>query len=637
MVSPARPDDAPRRKRRGPRRRAAAPAPDAHPGFDPAASAFDAMAEMVLVRDSAGRITAVNASFLAAFGGVREDWLGVWFAAAPARAPAQDGRRYDVQMRTLAGASWIEWSESPLPGGGTVAVGRDVTETRKARLAANEAARGKSAFFAAVTHELRTPLSGALGLARLLGDTALKPDQAAYVEGLKTSASHALALIDDILDLSRLEAGKLALRAEPVSLAELVEQVCELLAPRAAEKGIELAHAVAADAPARISADPARLKQILFNLVGNAVKFTEAGGVLVTVETYAATVRLSVRDTGPGIAREHQSSLFEQFERGAADDTAAPGAGLGLAMVRRLAEAMGGQVGVESEPGAGALFWVDFEPQVLEAAGEDRPLVGRVVVAASPSAIRREALARQAAALGARVMEIDRIGREGPPLGGLSSAVILLDEDWCEHAPAFAPARVLAVARAETKDRFGPDAAPEGVAGWLVAPVRARTLAHYCLAGDAVADAEPAEGAGGSEAGEPGALDGLVVLVAEDDPVSALIARRVLERCGAQVREASTGSDAVEAVRRGGVDAALLDLRMPELDGRAAARAIRALPRPEGVLPLVALTANATEADREACLAAGMDAFLAKPIEPEALHAVLARLCAEKKRARLAG
>ena len=594
------------------------------------------MAEMVLVRDSAGRITAVNASFLAAFGGVREDWLGVWFAAAPARAPAQAGRRYDVQMRTRAGASWIEWSESPLPGGGTVAVGRDVTETRKARLAANEAARGKSAFFAAVTHELRTPLSGVLGLARLLADTALKPDQTAYVEGLKTSASHALALIDDILDLSRLEAGKLALRAEPVSLVELVEQVCELLAPRAAEKGVELAHAVSADAPARISADPARLKQILFNLVGNAVKFTEVGGVLVTVETYAGTVRLSVRDTGPGIAREHQASLFEQFERGAADDTAAAGAGLGLAMVRRLAEAMGGQVGVESEPGAGALFWVDFEPEVLKPAGDERPLSGRVVVAASPCAIRREALARQAASLGARVMEIDRIGVGGPPLGGLSSAVILLDEAWCVHAPAFAPARVLAVARAETKDRFGRDAAPEGVSGWLVAPVRARALAHYCLAGDPDRESK-AEDAAEPAAREPGALDGLTVLVAEDDPVSALIARRVLERYGAEVREADNGSDAVEIVRRGGVDAALLDLRMPALDGRAAARAIRALPRPEGALALVALTANATEADREACLAAGMDAFLAKPIEPEALHAVLARLCGEKKRARLAG
>ncbi|MFW5661238.1 MAG: sensor histidine kinase, partial [Oceanicaulis sp.] len=360
----------------------------------PAEAVIDAMDELVLVRDAAGRVVSVNRAFLSAFGGERSDWIGRWFAVAPAFGEDGAARRYDAAMRTRAGPAWIEWSETPTPGGGAVAVGRDVSRERTARAEESEAARGKSIFFASVTHELRTPLSGALGAAALLEETGLKPDQAAYLDAVRSSAAHALALIDDILDLTRLEAGRLELREEAIDLRALVEDVAEILAPRAAEKGLTLAHAVAAEVPEKVSADPARLRQVLFNLAGNAVKFTQTGGVLIGAERAGERMRLTVRDTGPGVSGADQARLFEYFERGSAERTNAPGAGIGLAMVRRLAEAMDGSVGVRSEPGRGALFWFEAPLTALAGPPSARPLAGRVTITASNHMIVREALRR---------------------------------------------------------------------------------------------------------------------------------------------------------------------------------------------------------------------------------------------------
>ncbi|TRO94357.1 response regulator [Glycocaulis profundi] len=598
---------------------------------------FDAMAELVIVRGADGRLTDVNAAFIRAFGGERSDWTGAWFAVAPAFGEDGGARRYDVAMRTRAGPVWIEWSETPLPGGGAVATGRDVTEQREAALRQDERAKGKTTFFAAVTHELRTPLSGALGTARLLEDTDLAPDQAAYVTALTSSARHALALVDDILDLSRLEAGRLELRPEPVEPGRLVEEVCELLAEKAAEKGLTLAHAESADVPARIRADPARLKQILFNLAGNAVKFTEAGGVLISLETEKdGALRLSVRDTGPGISAADQSRLFEHFERGAAEKGSAPGAGLGLAMVKRLAEAMGGEVGVRSKPDEGALFWVRITPETVQRAPARRPLAGRRVLIATPCPIEAEALRLQAEALGAYAeacLDRDRIVAEARAAGAAS---VILDDVWADEAAAVRQAatvdRILALARPRTKARYADGERPAEIDGWLVAPVRANSLARFVL-GQARGEEERA----GPAALESLTLTGLAVLVAEDDPVNAMIARTVLTRLGADVTLVTNGAKAVDVASEGGVDAALLDLRMPEMDGREAARRIRDLPGPPGAIPIIALTANATEADRDACLAAGMDGFLPKPLDPAALSDVLTALCGRENRASLTG
>lgn len=596
---------------------------------------FDAMSELVIVRDADGRLTDVNGAFLRAFGGEREDWIGRWFAVAPSFGEHGGQTRYDVAMRTRAGPVWIEWSETLCPLGGIVAVGRDVTEQRNLLARENELARGKGVFFAAVTHELRTPLSGALGTARLLEDTGLKPDQAAYVAALKASAAHALALIDDILDLSRMEAGKLELRPEPVDPARLVEEVCELLSEKAAEKGLTLAHAQGPGVPAQIKADPARLKQILFNLAGNAVKFTRKGGVLVTLETEGETLRLAVRDTGPGICPSDQARLFEQFERGAAErDKSAPGAGLGLAMVKRLAEAMEGEVGVHSQPGEGALFWISFTPQILQRAPVRRPLAGRRILIATPCPIEAEALSLHAETLGAwadichaQAQLIHRTGTARPD-------IIILDDSWSEDAAALSAlgghARILALAGPRTKARYSGKDRPAGIDGWLVTPVRAGSLARFAL-GQSSGEEKRGETITGP------VLAGYRILLAEDDPVNALIARTLLTRLGATIVLASTGREALKEAGHGGFDAILMDLRMPEMDGRDAAAQIRALPGEPGAVPLVALTASATEADKEACLAAGMDAFLTKPVDPDELAKALTGLCGNQNRARLTG
>lgn len=605
---------------------------------------LDAMSELVLVRDSAGRVIEVNRAFLEAFGGEKTDWIGRWFAVAPAFGDDGAARRYDAAMRTRAGPAWIEWSETPTGDGGAVAVGRDVSQERNARAEQSEAAHGKSIFFASVTHELRTPLSGALGAAALLEETGLKPDQAAYLDAVRSSAAHALNLIDDILDITRLEAGRLDLRTEPVSPRALIEDVAEILAPRAAEKGLSLAHAIDAAIPDRVEADPARLRQVLFNLAGNAVKFTKAGGVLIGAEMADGRVRLTVRDTGPGIAKTDQAKLFEYFERGSAERTAAPGAGIGLAMVRRLAEAMGGSVGVRSEPGKGALFWFEAPLPAAAPPPAARPLEGRITLAASGDMILRDSLRRQCATLGATSLDAaDRESALRLAAGAPGPVTVLLDEAWADIARAIkasAPgARVLAVAQPRTKDQFAPDQRPPEFDGWLVAPVRLASLALYA-AGAGIAEPPPAAGsprlAGHGENGAFKPLASLRVLLAEDDPVNSMIAKTVLARLGAEAVHVVDGRAAVEAASGGGFDAALLDLRMPELDGQGAARAIRSLPGARAALPLVALTANATETDRAECLAAGMDDFLTKPLDPDALVRVLIGLCGDQNRASFA-
>ncbi|MCW5724582.1 MAG: response regulator [Maricaulaceae bacterium] len=608
-----------------------ADAAPADAGAQLARAALDAAGELVLVRAADGRVLHVNAAFLAAFGGARADWTGRWFAIAPAANAAAGSRRYDALMRTRAGPRWIEWEERPMDGGGAVAVGRDVTGRRAADEQRRDAMRARSRFFASVTHELRTPLAGALGVARLLAGTALKSDQREYVRALEASAAHALELVDDILDLSRLEAGKLDFRAEPVDPAALAREAVELLAPRAADKGLEVAVVTTACAPACVQGDAARLRQILFNLIGNAVKFTPAGGVRVEIsgsaDGDAARLLISVRDTGPGIAPADQAVLFEYFERGAAETTGAEGAGLGLAMVKRLAEAMGGEVGVESRPGEGAHFWAALPLPVLEPAPQERPLTGVRVFAAAPNPVLRAGLADQARALGATADEIASADR----LSAARGAVLLVDASWAERAREAGAARALVLAAPQDKDRVK-TAPPTGAQGWLVKPVRRASLVRHILG---------APGNGDEAAAAPAAgdwpLSGLTVLVAEDDPVNALIAEKTLTRLGAVTARAATGAEALARIEQGGLDAALVDLRMPEMDGLTLARAVRALGPAGAGLPLVALTANATEADRAAALDAGMDAFLAKPVDPEALKDALAALCRGRKRFRLVG
>ena len=599
--------------------------------------ALEAMGELVLVRDAGGRVVHVNGAFLEAFGGSRDDWIGRWFALAPSGG-SHGHRRFEALMRTRGGSIWLEWDERPTEDGGAIAVGRDVTSRRDAVHDLEAAQRAKSRFFASVTHELRTPLAGALGMARLLTATDLKPDQASYVDALTGSASHALSLIDDILDLSRLEAGKMELRPTEIDLRQLARETIELAAPRAHDKGLEIALVFAAGSPGRVTADAARLKQILFNLIGNAVKFTDQGGVRVDIGFQpgsaprrgpAPRLVFSVRDTGPGIAKEDQASLFEDFERGAAETNGAEsGAGLGLATVRRLVTAMEGEIGVESAPGRGSNFWASLPLPVLSTC-QDRPLEGRRVAVATPDATLRLALADQVRSLGGAPLAI----ADPAQIPAAGEGDLLVDRAWLDHlapaAEAAAAPRAWILVRPDEKDEIIA-ALPDNTAGWLVKPVRDESLVAR-LTG-AAPDRAPADQP--APAPTQTALSGCDILLAEDDPVNALIARKLVEALGADVDWVKTGEAARQALlgaKR--YDAALIDQRMPEMNGPDVARAVREAGRRT---PMIALTANATEADRSVCLEAGMDDFLTKPVDPDRLAETLVTLCRPQKHASIA-
>ena len=592
-----------------------------------ALAALDGAGEMVLMRGPDGQVTLVNHAFLAAFGGSRSDWIGRWFAVAPAGPVGGGSRRYDALMRTRSGMRWVEWDERPAAGGGSVATGRDVSHRHAADEERRVEEHAKAHFFAAITHELRTPLAGAMGMARLLTTTPLRSDQREYVRAIEETSGHALELIDEILDLSRIEAGKLELRPEPVRIETLARDVTELLGPRAEAKKMALAAVLDASAPEEILADTARIKQILFNLVGNAVKYTQSGGVRLEFAGDAdsegrSRLVVTVRDTGPGISEADQATLFDQFERGAAErDGREEGAGLGLAMVKRLVEAMQGEIGIESRLGKGSVFWVSLPLPVRSGPESKKPLAGETVFVATANAVLRTALADQARALGAEAREITEPDR----LSAASGATLLIDCDWADRVQEARAGRALILVDAPSKDQVK-TTPPPGINGWLVTPVRRSSLARFARRDAPRHDgmmAEPSQG---------WPLSGLKILVAEDDPVNALIAEKTLQRLGAESVRANDGAAALECLRSQNFDAALIDVRMPEIDGPGVARAARG----EAInTPLVALTANATEADRQTCLASGMDGFLAKPVDPDALVKTLTGLCNGKKRLRL--
>ncbi|MEI7931853.1 MAG: ATP-binding protein, partial [Alphaproteobacteria bacterium] len=324
---------------------------------------------------------------------------------------------------------------------------------------------------AALSHEFRTPLNAVLGMARLLEGTRLTAEQKTYVAALKSSGDHLLALVGDVLDMARLEAGAVTLNLQPVNVADLLQTVAELLSPRAHEKGLEIASVTPKGLP-MVMADEGRLRQVMFNLAGNAVKFTHTGGVLLGCDFEILAqdrvrLRLTVRDTGPGVPADRQSSIFEAFTHAHDGDGALPDStGLGLAIVKRLAEACHGSAGVESKPGEGSTFW--FEA-VFEPAGEartDEPLAGVTVMIVSPSLIVREAAARQVEAAGGKAMTCELAEdaqRRAPP-----GVVVLIDESPGKLRP-IAGHPCLVLLRPESRPRIDRSRAA-GFAGYLIKP-----------------------------------------------------------------------------------------------------------------------------------------------------------------------
>ncbi|WP_293906577.1 response regulator [Phenylobacterium sp.] len=474
---------------------------------------------------------------------------------------------------------------------------------------------------ASLSHEFRTPLNGVLGMARLLEGTRLTAEQKTYVAALHDSGQHLLTLVNDVLDFAKLGAGGVELHPAAMEVESLLRAVCELLSPRAREKGLEIAWAAPAQ-PVFVLADEGRLRQILLNFAGNAVKFTETGGVLIAAEVPApGRLRITVEDTGPGVSSSDRDRIFEAFAQADAAHADLGGAGLGLAIARRLARAMGGEVGVDSAKGGGACFWFEAAIAALPGTATVPSLEGQTVGVASPNPVVRDAARRQIEACGgiAKVASAlpEAIARTRP------GDVILVDASLAGgggslRPPLQRPAIILlapderaAIARYRRA----------GFTGYLIKPLRRASVAERVLiAAGAVATAAPPprEDERIAAAAAPGAR----ILLVEDNPINALLARALLSREGCEVEHAVGGEEALAACEVGQYDLILMDMRMPGLSGEATARRLRAV-RVE--TPIVALTANAFEDDRRACLAAGMDDFLVKPLSPDALRGMLTR------------
>jgi signal transduction histidine kinase/CheY-like chemotaxis protein len=621
-----------------------------------AKSFFEAQGDVIVRRDATTAITYANDAFCALAGRPREELLATTFVLpveeqSEASSLADGTRVHDQKIAAPEGSRWIAWREVTVradSGNEIQSVGRDMTDRVTAERAladardqAEAASRAKSRFLAMVSHEIRTPLNGILGMSDLLGDTPLAPEQATYLNAIRTSGETLLSLIEEILDFSKIEAGRLDLTLRPFSLAALVEGAVELLGPRAQSKGLEICCYVDERLPSRVVGDAARLRQVLFNLAGNAIKFTEHGGVSIIVEPGAPEngVRISVRDTGIGMSSEDQARIFLEFEQ--ADSGAARkfgGTGLGLSISKRIVERMGGVIAVESTPGKGATFSVTLVlPRAADA--EDvsfsaPDLAGSDILIVAPAEIEASLIARRLQRWGARTRIVPDEAVAAALLPELSWSAILVD-----HTLGMAASEALArmAARIPRRIVMVPPAVRNrlaalktaGFSSYLIKPVRAASLAARFSADDAF-DANVA-GETADLPAEARAGRTLSILIAEDNEINALLARALLVKLGHRPTVAASGAAAIEcwlAARSSDTpyDRVLMDLHMPGMDGLEATRRIRILEEEENAprTPIIALTANAFAEDRDACLAAGMDGFLVKPLDREQLAAALA-------------
>ena len=593
------------------------PANDTHPPpGDGAEALFDAAPDPMALLGADGALLRANAAFRSVFRQEIGPRRPPWGRIAPPpfngdsrsfEAPAPDGRLF-------------EWRERRLPDGTRIAAARDVAARAAA---AAETARAKTLLFATLTHELRTPLNGILGMAGLLARAPLDAAGREYLGAIRASGEHLLDLVTEILDFSRLESGRVMLEETIFDLEATAQSVAELLSPRAREKGLEIAVVIDARAPARVVGDEGRLRQILFNLAGNAVKFTQSGGVTIQIAPTGARMRFTVRDTGPGIAADKQAAIFEAF--GQADASHARlygGAGLGLAIVRKLADAMGGGAGVHSRDGEGSAFWVELRfLSASNAADAPARLDGVRVAVMAANDVLAGAVTDVITGLGGRARRLTRIDDVG------DADVLLLDHDIARgDARAFLARGTPLVLMAPQEERHAvANYRAAGVAHYVLKPLRRGSLSARLLAAARGVAPRDTVRAADDERAAPTLNLGLTVLLAEDNPINALLARTLLQRAGCRVDVVGDGEEAVAAAARGGYDLIFLDLRMPRLGGVAAARRIRALPGEAGQAALIALTADAGDAERASALEAGMNDFITKPIDPERLAAIAGR------------
>jgi signal transduction histidine kinase/DNA-binding response OmpR family regulator/HPt (histidine-containing phosphotransfer) domain-containing protein len=524
-------------------------------------------------------------------------------------------------------------------------------ELASAKEAADAASRAKADFLANMSHEIRTPMNAIIGLAHLAVRSGLPPRQHGHMLKIQQAGMHLLSLINDVLDTTKIDAGKLTLERSEFALDEVMSNVANLIGEKASAKGLELVFEVASDVPEHLIGDPLRLAQVLLNYANNAVKFTDAGAIDLTVrvrESDAASVLLefAVRDTGVGLKPEQQGRLFQSFEQADASTTRRyGGSGLGLAIAKRLAEMMGGKVGVSSEFGKGSTFW--FTARLGKAATTRsvlpalRLFAGRRALVVDDVDLARQVLVDLLAGMSLQVTgaesgaaaleEIDTAWRQGRAYDVVFLDWMMPGMDGLETArrieqmtgPGRSRPQLVMVTAFGREDVIG-GAVAGGIDTLITKPVSASSLLDT-LTRLFSHDPNAHSASFVAPATHPApALAGRHVLLAEDNQLNQEVALALLRDAGISVDLVGDGAAAVERVREHAYDAVLLDIQMPVMDGLAAARAIRALPGREH-LPLIAMTANAMQQDRERCLAAGMNEHIAKPIEPTLLWQTLQR------------